>query len=81
MHIKDGDKHLFKHTESFIDTREGLLRDFLNAKTQYNRYKVFMKVIDWVEAKEEVGYYREQEIARLKNQISGYASNDYKDVT
>lgn len=61
---------VFKHTESFIVTREALLKEFLNAETPYDSYKAFMKAISWLESKEELAHYREQEIARLRSKNS-----------
>jgi hypothetical protein len=63
-----GDKNVFKHSKSFIESRDQLLKDFLNAETPYDRYKTMMKAISWLECKEEIAYYREQEIVNLRSQ-------------
>ena len=70
---------MFKHSESFIVSREALLRDFLNAETQYDRYKILQRAISWLEAKEEIAHYREQEITRLRSQIKPYDLSEYKE--
>lgn len=74
-----GEKCLFKHTESFMVSREALIRDYLNADTPYDRYKVLMRAISWLEAKEELATYREQEITRLRSEIKGYNLEEYID--
>lgn len=68
---------MFKHSEAFVKSRDALVRDFLNAETQYDRYMVLQRAISWLEAKEELGYYREQEINRLRSQIKPYNLGEY----
>jgi hypothetical protein len=72
-----GDEHVFKHSEAFIVSRDALIRDFLNAETQYDRYVVLQRAISWLEAKEEIAHYREQEIKSLRSQIDGYDLSEY----
>lgn len=72
-----GDEHVFKHSGSFIVSRDALIRDFLNAETQYDRYVVLQRAISWLEAKEEIAHYREQDIKRLRSQIGGYDLSEY----
>jgi hypothetical protein len=67
-------------SRSFAISRDLLIRDFLNSETQYERYLVLMRAISWLESKEELGALREQEIARLRSQISGYDLSEYKIV-
>lgn len=67
-------------SRSFAIRRDLLIRDFLNSETQYERYLVLMRAIAWLESKEELGVLREQEIARLRSQISGYDLSEYKIV-
>lgn len=70
---------MYKHSESFIVSRDSLVRDFLNAESQYDRYLVLQRAISWLESKEELGYYREQEINRLRASIKPYDLNEYKE--
>lgn len=75
---QNGDESLYQQSESFKITRENLIRDFLNAQTQYDRYVVLKRAISWLEAKDEIAHYQEQEIKRLRSQISGYDLSEYK---
>ena len=69
---------MYKHTESYLVSRENVLRDFLNAETNYDRYVVINRVLSWLDSKEELAYYREQEIQRLRSEITGYNLEEYK---
>lgn len=71
---------MFKHSESFIVSREALLRDFLNSETQYDRYLVLQRAIAWLESKEELSSLREVEITRLRAEIGGYDLSEYKET-
>ena len=69
---------MYQQSESYKISREALIRDFLNAETQYDRYRVLNRALSWLDAKEEIAHYREQEIERLRSQISGYDLSEYK---
>jgi hypothetical protein len=75
---QNGDESLYQQSESYKISRENLLRDFLNAKTQYERYVVLNRALSWLDAKDEIAHYREQEVKRLRSQISGYDLSEYK---
>jgi hypothetical protein len=70
---------MYKQSESYAVTREGALRDFLNAETPYDRYVVFNRVLQWLDSKEELSYYREQEINRIRSQVTGYDLTIYEE--
>jgi hypothetical protein len=76
---QNGDESLYQQSESYKISRENLLRDFLNAKTQYERYVVLNRALSWLDAKDEIAHYREQEVKRLRSQISGYDLSEYKE--
>jgi hypothetical protein len=69
---------LYQQSESYKISRENLLRDFLNAKTPYERYVVLNRALSWLDSKDETAHYREQEIIRLRSEISGYDLSEYK---
>jgi hypothetical protein len=75
---QSGGESLYQQSESYKISREALIRDFLNAETQYDRYRVLNRALSWLDAKEEIAHYREQEIERLRSQISGYDLSEYK---
>lgn len=75
---QSGDESLYHQTESYKVTREALIRDFLNAETQYDRFVVLNRALSWIDAKDEIAHYQEQEIKRLRSQISGYDLSEYK---
>jgi len=76
--LQSGGESLYQQSESYKISRENLLRDFLNAETPYDRYVLFNRALSWLDSKEEVAHYREQEIERLRSQISGYDLSEYK---
>ena len=75
---QSGDEYLYQQSESYKVSRENLLRDFLNAETHYERFVVLNRALSWLDSKEEIAQYREQEIQRLRSQISGYDLSEYK---
>jgi hypothetical protein len=75
---QSGGESLYQQTESYNATREALVRDFLNAETQYDRFVVLNRALSWIDAKDEIAHYQEQEIKRLRSQISGYDLSEYK---
>jgi len=75
---QSGEESLYQQTDSYKFSRENLLRDFLNAETPYERYVLFNRALSWLDAKEEIAHYREQDIQRLRSQISGYDLSEHK---
>jgi hypothetical protein len=68
---------MYQQSESYKVTREKYIREFLNAETAYDRYAVFMNLLNWLDSKDELGYLREQEIKRLQDSVKGYDLNEY----
>jgi len=56
----------YTETESFRTSIEGFRKEYFNAKTPYDQWKVFENLIHWVETKEEIEYYLKQDIKELK---------------
>jgi hypothetical protein len=75
---QSGEESLYQQTDSYKISRENLLRDFLNAETPYDRYVVLNSALSWLDSKEELAHYREQEIQRLRSQIRGYDLSEHK---
>jgi len=66
-------------SEAYQHSRESVLKDFINASTPYERYAVFIKLLEWLDVKHELLRYREQDVKELKDQIS--ALEEFKDKT
>lgn len=56
----------YSETESFRNSIEQFRKEYFNAKTPYDQWKVFEQALNWIEAKEELEYYLKQDIKELK---------------
>lgn len=42
---------------AYLHTREEHIKDFMNAETEYDKWKAFEAVLKWLDSKDELQYY------------------------
>lgn len=55
-------------SEPFNASIENLRREYFNAPTPYDQWKVFEKAINWIETKNELIYYMNENSKQLREQ-------------
>ena len=56
---------------------EEYLKQFLNAESAYDKYKIIKILLDWLDTKDGLLEAKDAEIIRLRDSVPGYALSDY----
>jgi hypothetical protein len=51
----------YTHSTAYVVTREAKVRQFINAKDEYAKYRAFMDVLEWMDATQELMWYLKNE--------------------
>lgn len=51
----------YTHSTAYVATREAKVKQFINAKDEYTKYRAFMDVLEWMDATQELMWHLKNE--------------------
>ena len=59
------DKNSYQPDDGFNVTIENLEKDFMNATTPYDKWKVFQRSLNWIKTKDELEHYLKEKLKEM----------------